>query len=466
MVNADGDPARHLRHGETILATGDVIRIDRFSFTRPGQAFVGFEWGSQVLLAVSHRIGGTTGMVVFTTLLISATLGLLARWLLRRGCDPLLVAATTLLVAILSNIHWLARPHVISWLPTLAVLFALEAKRPPPLWAVLLLFTVWVNLHGGFLYGMILMGMYLVGHLLEAWSRPELRTAELQRARWIGAALLTATAATFINPYGWHLPWHVVEYFRDPVIRNITHEFLSPDFHALDLYPFLLTLLGTLVLLARGPRIAWTHLVPLAGNVAMALMAQRNVVLFALTGVPVLATYLGTDWDRWIGRRSVARRFAVPARSGVAWPYVGGAAAMLVLVALSHGRVAGRQVIPDGFDPARMPVAAVAQARAAGLEGRIFHEFVWGGYLLWAWPEQKVFIDGGTDFYGGALMRSHRAAINLQPGWRDSLSTWRIDLVLASARGAMAAELGRDPTWRVFYQDSTAVVLQRAAGLR
>jgi hypothetical protein len=462
MVSSDGDPARHLRHGETILATGDVIREDAFSYTRPGRPFVGFEWGSQVLLALAHRAGGTVGMVVLTTLLISATLAQLARWLIKRGLDPLLVVITTLWVAILTNIHWLARPHIVSWLPTLTVLFALESRRPPPLWAVFLLFATWVNLHGGFLYALILMGMYLVGHLLEAWSRPEVRTAELRQARAVTASLLTGAVATLMNPYGWRLPWHVAEFFRDPIIRNITHEFLSPDFHALDLYPFLFSLLGALVLLSRGPRIAWTHLVPLAGNVAMALMAQRNIVLFALTSVPVLAAYLGTDWDRWVGHRGFVRRFAVSARSGATWPYVSAAAVVLLAVALAHGRVAGRPVIPDGFDPERMPVAAVEHARTAELQGRIFHEFVWGGYLLWAWPEQKVFIDGGTDFYGGALMQSHRAVINLQPGWRDSLAAWHVDLVLVAARGGMAAELTRDPMWRLYYQDSTAVLLQRA----
>src|SRR5688500_1471310 len=64
MVNADGDPARHIRHGETILAQGDVIRNDPFSFTKPGEPFVGFEYGSQILPTLGHELGGTAGMVV------------------------------------------------------------------------------------------------------------------------------------------------------------------------------------------------------------------------------------------------------------------------------------------------------------------------------------------------------------------------------------------------------------------
>jgi hypothetical protein len=102
-------------------------------------------------------------------------------------------------------------------------------------------------------------------------------------------------------------------------------------------------------------------------------------------------------------------------------------------------------------------------ARGEGISGRIFHEFVWGGYLLWAWPEQKVFIDGGSDFYGGELLRAHREVISLQPGWRDSLDVWRIDLVLVRSDGAMASELVREPAWRSWYADSTATLFQRAS---
>jgi len=463
LVNGDGDPARHIRHGETILTQGDVIRTDPFSFTRPGAPFVGFEYGSQVLLALSHRVGGLPGMVVLTTLLIAGTLAGLAAWLLRRRMDPLLVVLATLAVAVLSNIHWLARPHVFSWPLTVALLTMLEARKRPPLWAFAILFGMWANLHGGWLYGLIVIGMYLTGHVLEVLvnTDPARRVEETSQARGLAAALLMATGATLVTPYGWRLPWHVVEYFRDPVIRNITQEFLSPDFHSVDLYPFLATLLAVMVMLALRPRPHWTHLVVLLGNTAMALISQRNIVLFALLSIPLLALDLAPWWDDTVAGSAFVRRFASNARTGATVPYVGLTLAVLALLAINHGRLAGHQVLADQFSAKRFPVQAVHRARSAGLQGRLFHEFIWGGYLLYSWPEQKVFIDGGTDFYGGALMRAQRSIINVQPGWRDSLDTWHIDMALLRSDGAMAAELGREPAWALWYRDSTAVLLRR-----
>ena len=49
----------------------------------------------------------------------------------------------------------------------------------------------------------------------------------------------------------------------------------------------------------------------------------------------------------------------------------------------------------------------------------MFNNFVWGGYLMHAWPEQRVFIDGGTDHYGERLFNEYIQVWTLDPGWRD-----------------------------------------------
>ena len=463
MVNADGDPSRHIRHGETILAQKDVIRNDPFSFTKPGAPYVGFEYGSQILLTVAHELGGTPGMVVLATIVIAATLALLLWWLLRKGVDPLLAVLTTLVVAILTNIHWLARPHIFSWPLTIALVAMLESDRLPrwPWWAAM--FAFWVNLHGAFVFGWLLIGMYLAGHIAEWWwnDDPIAKAAEWARARALVPILAIAVLASLVNPYGWHLPQHVVRFFGDPWLRRLTQEFLSPDFHSHDLYPFLFALLGVMVLLAVRPRPRWTHLMVLLGSVGMALISQRNIVQFGLIAVPLIALDENAYWKKRIGSSSFATNFGAAARTGITWPWVTATVALLFALAGARGQVAGREVIPDGFSPVRFPVAAVSAARAGQVQGRIFNEFIWSGYILYAWPEMKVFIDGGSDFYGGELLRTHRDIINLQPGWRDSLDAYRINLTLTATGRALTEELLREPEWVPRFCDSTAVLLSR-----
>jgi hypothetical protein len=91
----------------------------------------------------------------------------------------------------------------------------------------------------------------------------------------------------------------------------------------------------------------------------------------------------------------------------------------------------------------------------------VFSEFGWGGYLLYAWPEQKVFIDGGTDFYGGRLMRDYGVIRDARPGWEELIRRWNIAAVLVPPEAPIASELARDHGWRYWYCDATAVVLLR-----
>src|SRR5690606_13460975 len=132
-------------------------------------------------------------------------------------------------------------------------------------------------------------------------------------------------------------------------------------------------------------------------------------------------------------------RSPVPATATV--PYVGATAIALALLAAGGGSAAGSQLVPAGFDPRKFPVAAVERARAAGLEGRVFHECTWCGSLLYAWPEQRVFIDGGTDFYGDELMRTSSEIKALPPGWQSRLAEWDVELVLMRPGAPLAEAL-------------------------
>jgi hypothetical protein len=106
----------------------------------------------------------------------------------------------------------------------------------------------------------------------------------------------------------------------------------------------------------------------------------------------------------------------------------------------------------------------VARARQAGIQGRIYNDFTWGGYIIYAWPEQKVFIDGGTDFYGPDLMRTWQLIRDLQPGWRDSLARFGVNLVLMPPDAAMVHELLREPGWKLRDCDATAALVEKAPG--
>jgi len=201
----------------------------------------------------------------------------------------------------------------------------------------------------------------------------------------------------------------------------------------------------------------------LLANIAFALHSQRNVELFAVTALPLMAWHLDPEWRTLPGLGRIRRAFAQEQEAryrGV--PSALFAAEMLALGAV-RGTVGGVEIVANHFDPKVFPVAAVTEARAAHLTGRIYSEFIWGGYLLYAWPEQKVFIDGGTDHYGQDLVQEHLRLASLMPGWRDVLRQWNISLALLATDAPLAHELAREPGWAVRWCDEVAVLLERRA---
>jgi len=121
------------------------------------------------------------------------------------------------------------------------------------------------------------------------------------------------------------------------------------------------------------------------------------------------------------------------------------------------------QLIQLGFDKTIFPVTAVAEARRHRLDGRLFTEFVWGGYILYAWPEQRVFIDGGTDFYGEDLFREYTRIKRMSPGWRDDMAKRDISLLLLERDKPFTYEIARDASWSMWYCDSLAVVFRKSS---
>jgi hypothetical protein len=486
MLNADGDMLRHIRHGQEMLAQGALIHHDPFSFTRGGDPFVGFEYGSQVVYALVHQVAGLAGVAIFAGLLIATAYALLARFMIARGVDTFLAYLVSVWAALLGAVHWSPRPHLFTLVFVVGMLWLLETEgrkdgktegspdenfRPSvlpsfrPLIGVFLLYVVWANLHGGWVFGLVLFGIYLAGSVAEMVRHrgdDALREHWKGRARYYGLAIVVAIGATFLTPHGIALHRHIIEFFGTPFLMQNTQEFFSPDFHSAGGRLLLVSLLLILTAFAFVPtRLSFPHLFLLLANIAFALQARRNIPLLGATVLPILALEFDAAWRRLPDWRGIRHVFDRDSRRGRVWPL----ATVLVLafgaLALAGGRVGGFQVVPNTLSPREFPLAVAERARGDGYSGRLFHDFVWGGYILYAWPEQKVYIDGGTDFYGPELMASHMNVVGMAPGWRKVLDRWEIDGVLMPTGSSMLYELALDGIWHLRDCDATATFLDR-----
>jgi hypothetical protein len=454
MLSGDSDLARHIVLGSHILRHG-IVFPDVFSYTKPGEEFLAYEWMSEVIFTAVHALGGLAAVSVLAGILIAFTIAVIATYLRGR-----LEAAGVLVVGnaivVLTYPSWVARPHLFSFL-ALSLLLFLTGQSPG--WkrhlGLLFLFSFWASLHPGFLYGLAVLIAFLVGDSLDRPSRSRV----LVNGVSAGAALL----GTFATPLGWRLHLNVLEHLRDSRAFQLTGEFqpivMASPFGAFFFLSFALLIW---VLSVRGRRPPLSALLPFLAGLFAALMAVRNVSLFAIFAIPLMlaATSDVVHSRQWKPLEKPRRVMAEDDQRAATWPYVLAVLVVLGALGVNSGRVGPLQVVRGEFSREEFPVEAVARARDGGLhDRRVFSEYHWGGYLLYAWPEQTIYIDGMANFFGSQLMDEYLELYLTIEGWKEALREWEIDLLILPPDVRLAQAARGLPGWSVWYEDETAVVL-------
>lgn len=449
------DTPAHLRLGETILATGQIPRVERLSYTLEGQPLVLSGWLSDVLFALALRLGGLEAVVLLTTAVLALAYGSLALLLRRSGVDARVSLVAMVFSIFLGTAGWSARPHVFSYLGTALLLCLLQRRERGAPWLYGLLFLAWANLHAGFVYGLALVALHWVGALCEVrWAAAD---AWRPAARIYLRGLTIGLLATLATPYGLGYYAQIRESLADPRLLSQVQEYGAPDLgepEGLVLYGAVVALIVVFALVPRRPAVP--VLLSATAFLYAALLAKRHVPLFGIVVPPLVALF--ASGHRWRSRPGylLGDHLARIERRTAIGP-VGGLLFLLVAGFLYSGSRAAEGL--SRFDPQELPVEAVKKARAAGLEGRVFHDPNWGGYLLYAWPEKKAYITPLR--YDLALVESALAVDRAAPGWRRELDRWGVATALLAPSSPLAAALAAEPDWVLWERDSAAVVLRR-----
>lgn len=470
MMNIDGDLGRHLTIGRYILSAGHIPTTDLFSHTLYGQALTPHEWLAQVIFAVAYQGLGLSGVVVVCALVIASTFWLVFRRAQSTSRTVLLAVGVTVLAMAASSLHWLTRPHVFTFLMLALWIDSLERLRIGYLrswWRLPVLMLLWTNLHGAFIAGFVVWGIYGFGLAWDiVWSRSLSRIPD-RFIRFYLLAGLVSLLATFVNPVGPVLWGTSLGYIGNRYLVGHTAEYLPPNFHDPSTLPFLAMIgVTTCVFGLSGRKLMAEKVFLLSAWMLMALYSVRNVPLFAIVAAAPLAGLMSRWATDAVRQRSFLGRWLVledrllqveTQLRGVLWPVI---LVGLVVIGLYGGAALDFSGAGDRFDARVFPVAAVDWMQSHPPEGQGFNYFPWGGYLLYRlWPEQRVFIDGQTDFYGEELTRQYEQVLTLSQGWEQVFRQYHIRWVLMPADEPLTSHLKDSPGWQVDYQDETAVLL-------
>jgi hypothetical protein len=471
-VPADSDTWWHLVSGRYIVENRIIPLTDPFSHTRLGAPWIDHGWLAQILLYAFYALGSWAGLSLGVATLVTLAFVFIYR---QSVGNPFLRAFGVVGGAITSSVVWAARPQILSFLLTAWVAYLLDrhkrqgGKLIPWLPLIVLL---WANVHGGYAIAFILMLCYVVGEvanqLLGHGEDPVLTWRQLRHLLLvIGLCFLVVG----VNPNTWQMWLYPFRTVGIGVLRDFIQEWQSPNFHLAWQQPFIFLLLLTMLALTRSGRQAdFTDLALLAAWTIWALLAGRNIAIFAIVAVPIFVRYGTAAWVRQLEDwREVD--WAQPLLRAASRPMAEGRMLrrlnwlLLILVVMAALVKVYLPLAPGTMDKATrasLPVDAVAYIQTESPPGPMFNSYNWGGYLLFTlWPDYLVFVDGRTDLYDDAFLRQYLGIYVADDGWQALLDEYGIQLVIVETNSILAKFLRVDPVWQEAFRDEMAVVFTR-----
>jgi hypothetical protein len=460
MLNIDSDLGRHLTLGNYILDNRVIPTHDLLSHTKTGLPRPPYEWLSQVIFAIAYRLLNLDGVILLTATVIATTFSLLYKYSYQRSGSPTIAVLITFLAMGASTLHWLPRPHIITflllaiWVEHLDKLANEEATSKRYTLPIIMLF--WANLHGGFIFAILAWIAYFAGWLWELLQG--------KSNQQIGVNLFIAGTAsliaTVITPDLWH-NWDAVLNNRSAFILNRTVETMRPNLADPSVLPYTSFLVLVIFFFAvNRSTIKVSHLFLLIGLGIMSILMARNIPLFVIAGTPILSTMINNylfrykNWkqidERFSGFETNTYRFLLPVT-----------VSLIAIVYFAMFNFKRGHSLYD-FDRTVFPVSAASYIHENQQDGNMFNEFNWGGYLLFKlYPQNTVFLDSQTDFYGESLLREYDQIISTRGNWIPLLEKYQVNWAIVPSDSPLAASLQNELNWNIVYQDTTATILRK-----
>ena len=468
----------HLRAGLDLVAHGwTVPDTDPYSHTMPDWRWVEHAWLTDGLLGLLYlglEPAGALGVILFFGIVTA-----LAWWI---AAGQASVPRTYRLAAMVASL-WVALPflgartQLISLLGVAVLLRIwrqIQRGRRQWIWVLPALFVCWANLHGGFTAGLFLSGVLIFGALLEricADSWPALAASldepvlAWEDLRQVVLALGIAAVLTWLNPYGWRLYVEIYDSLMDRYMIETLREWQPVSFQgwAGQAYGFYLAGLAFVVVgwYRRVEPVRWLMLAVL---LALSLLHWRNITLFLIVSVPLVAELLPLATAtclQWVPALKtyatvILLAFTIVASSGLF---------LLGPEHVSHVWRAGTSP-QDYFEQSDYPIEAVRWIRSHHEEigTRLYNDYGYGGFLLWQLPGEKIFIDGRMPAWRIGDRRIFQDYMDLNREHSPEISIldrYRVDWALIPRGSGLALALESHPLWKVLYADGKAVILRR-----
>ncbi len=461
----------HITAGREILTSGHIPAIDVYSFTEVGQPYPSYQmfWLMEVFLYAVYKAGGPALVVFVQSLLITAAYAILF-WVCKLTSHSWRIAALGVLFAAALGLNdWNVRPQAITFLLASLFLLAIYQYRQKPHWGWLFIFPVcmlvWVNSHGTFIIGLVLIAIWWAH---EIWSALPLRVnqthpRDLKRAIVPGAMFFITGLTCLVNPRG---P-EIINYLRtltgNIVVQNLVTEWAPPTFNTLMGALFFIGLFTSAILLVVSfKHLDFFQLSTFLIFGYLGITTSRGSVWFGLVMAPIVAQYIALFAQRF---RKADQSTARQEGSRILNLFFLVVILLLVVFSLPWFKsVLPLPAAKAGLISTETPVQATQALLEMNPPGQVFNAMSFGSYLIWAvYPHYQVFVDSRIELFPEQVWLDYLSISNAEGDWEAMLRNYGVNTLMLSQQdqSVLVDAVSHSAAWRLIYQDQLASIFTR-----
>lgn len=445
----DTDIWFHMKAGQVITETGRFIYKDIFSYTAAGHEWLYHEWLFGVIAYNIYSIFGVNGLILGKTILLTLAFVIIYKDMRLRDVNPY-VASFILTIAVLAaRFRFTERPHIFKFLSVAAFIYILDLYRLKGrnrLWLLPVIQLLWTNIHGSFVLGPAIIGIYFFSEAVAGKS---------QELKGLAAILIIATLTTLINPYGFKLLIFSLGFGEKAVLASITE--WAPT-RIKDFYGAfgLLFIVGLASFILKYKRTEVVDLLLFGLFAYLSIKAIRFTALFSLATAPVLAGNIQCTVSTFKGFNTWATR----------WIALTALVMIAIIGSLFVHEIKRTPILVFGLGQgAAFPEKAVEFIKQREIYGNMYNSFAFGGYLIWSFhSERKVFIDGRAEVYDKEFQESFISGASVNK-WLEAVNRYDINYAaIAYSAGGLdpvGKWISKDTNWVLIYWDDAARVYVR-----
>jgi hypothetical protein len=449
-VVLDPDIGWHLRTGQWIFENGVIPKTDPFSLYGQGKPWVAYSWLFELIIYGLVKTFGLAGLFVYTvSLSIAITTALL---LLIRKIEKnhvIIICLTALAVLAMVPLLQTPRPWLLTILLFIIELNVLLAARQTGNYRNLLLlpllFALWANLHIQFIYGLFVLGIFLIEPLIEEALKCPFSFEKIKSAfnfsNWY--ILLASFLATLATPYHFHLYETLLDIISQLGPYTWGAELQAMSFRDITNWLVLALTLWAVYLLGKKQEVRPFSVLILLTGILLSFRSQRDIWFIVLSAIIVITEAQPLTLERIRLELMKAHLFSVLAIIG------------FVLIIKNHALT---EIALNNEIAKRYPAAALDVIKKRGYLGPLYNYFPWGGYLIWHQPDLLVSMDGRANLHGDERIERSIKTWNGAQDWADDPELAKAKLIIADVTMPLASLLRFDIRFALVYEDSVAAV--------